>query len=199
MHINDILTYTKGPTSKKTIRPFGAVAEECSAYLRESAGRPLYRSFVTHSSPLIDNLYKVKVRHKKTIEPTLTELYSDAFVPKLRERAVFTYGAPRKLELNEQQYYVFPKNGYRYLYSKEVTDSNDDYKQVLDALIETVEYDRAYEIIADMLKFTYSNTNLLEGIQENAEILFYNIPYFYAIPTRPFSTYTDVLQLIHGE
>jgi asparagine N-glycosylation enzyme membrane subunit Stt3 len=199
MHINDIVVYTRGSAPKPVIRPFGIVAQECSQYLKESNGRPLYRSFNTHSSPITDNLYKIKVRHKKATETALTEMYSNALVPKLRERSVFTYGTLREAKEGEAQYYVFPKDGYKYLYSKEITDSNDEYKQVIDTLIETVSYDRAYEIVTEMLKFTYSNTNLLEGIQEDAEILFYNIPYFYAVPVQSCSSYEEVLKKIRGE
>lgn len=199
MHINDIVVYTKRSTPTQVIRPFSVISRECSQYLKESSGRPLYRSFTTQSNPIMENLYKIKVRHKKTTEPTLTEMYSEALVPKIRERSVFTHGTPRASQQNETQFFIFPKDGYKYLYSKEITDSSDDYKQVIDALIETVSYDKTYEIVTDMLKFTYSNKNLMEGIQEDAEILFYNIPYFYAIPTNSCSSYEEVLKKIHGE
>lgn len=197
MNIRDILTTNTWNTPRSDT--FSIISQECSQFLKEAAERPLYKSIKTSSPPIAPNLYKIKVRHKKPAEPTLTELYSVAFTPKLREKALYAYSDKTVCEDQNSLCYIFPVNGYHYLYSKEVSKSSDEYKQVIDTLIQSVEPSKAYDIVTEMLKFTYNNSALVEGIESDAEIMFYNVPYFYAVEANAFTTYSQVLSLIKGD
>lgn len=192
MNISDVLKQSTWNTLDVRANHFAVIKQECSQFLRESSGLPIYKSITTASTPIAPDLYKIKVRHKKADNTPLTQAYNTAFVQNLREKAVFTYSNISLCE-QENSCYIFPKNGYKFLYSTEITRSNEEYKDVLNTLIENVDIDKAYTIITDMLKFTYTSTNLYEGIQSEAELIFYHLPYFYAVPTIRYPNYTEFI------
>lgn len=179
------------------ISPIGAketsvIQTECSAFIRESGCLPLYKLLPTD----YNNFHKVKVRQQKKRDQ-ITEAFDKAFGSKyynFRQRAVFTYPEkpiPRK---GYEPFYIFPINGFKYLYSKEVTNSSDNYQQVINTLFEQLEdNNKAIEIVTDILKYTYCRNNLIEGIISNSEIIFYGIPYFYAVRSSLFPVYKKII------
>ncbi len=78
------------------------------------------------------------------------------------------------------------------MYCTEVTHSTKDYQQVFDSLFEQFESEKAEQLIHDLLKFTYTRENLIEGIERQVEIIFYNVPYYYAARVNTFE-YDDLL------
>lgn len=173
-------------------RELATIKTECSQFLKESAGLPLLKPL-----PLAYNtLHRVKVRlHKRT--DTLGEVFNRAFEErfnKLRQRAIFTYASAPQLTEDQETYYVFPTNGYKYLYSKEVTNSSADYKKVIDTLSESFDDSAtASDIVTDLLKFTYTSDKLYEGIAASAEVILYGIPYYYAVKVSATNGYTQLL------
>lgn len=196
MNISDLLrtsTHTP-PQIKKSI--FSDIRLECSSFINESANMPIFKNIQTASDPIAPNVFKIKVRHKKTENNVIHQAYNTAFTTNIREKAVFTYSNVALCEQTSDLCYVFPKDGYKFLYSKEISHSNEEYKDVLDTLIESVDIDKAYTIITDMLKFTYTSTNLKEGIQSESEILFYHLPYFYAVSVNRYPNFPELITKI---
>lgn len=197
MNISDVLTSNKWSTPKENNNPYGIILDECSNFISESQGNPLFKNLPPPSNYVAPGTFRVKVRHKKNNE-IITELYSAALVPNVRERSIFVHGTKQEQTKNEQPFYVFPRNGYKYLYSCEVHESSEEYKEILDTLVETVGSERAYGIITDMLKYTYSNNNLSEAVQQGVEIMFYGIPYYYAVAIEAFPDYSELIRKIRG-
>lgn len=162
------------------IQEVQTIKRECSQFLTESAGFPLLKALPT----TYFNFHKVKVRLQKR-KDEVTDVFERAFGSEfvnLRQRAVFAYAAEPMLTEETDKFYVFPVNGYKFLYSKEVTNSGHDYKTVIDTLVEQFEDPaEASNIVTELLKYTYSSDSLLEGMRADSEIILYGIPYYYAI------------------
>lgn len=177
MFLNDILNRKK-QTSPITL--------ECDQFLTMSEGYPLLRNL----PKTYDDFYKVKVRKRK-IKDRFTKTFNEAFddIPDLRQRAIFAYD--NITETGQQEpFYIFPINGFKFMYSHEVTNSKDDYKQAFELIIE---YVGDKTVMEQLLKYTYTDTNLVEGITHGSEIIIYNIPYFYAIRASTITNYTDLI------
>jgi hypothetical protein len=159
---------------------FSAIINECSQFIEESGGSPLFRALpVTYP-----DMHKVKVRKKKT--NSINESFDRAFNeyhPLLRQRAVFTHGSVSDivLERDTEPFFVYPIDGYKFMYSVNVTNSSQQYQQVFESIIDTVGDTNGPSTISDMLKFTYVHDHISEGIASGAEIVLFNIPYYYAI------------------
>lgn len=166
------------------------VAEECSTFLCESQDSPVFKALPTTYS----DFQKVKVR-KHRGQTKFSQTFNDAFVDDirdLRQRAVFVNSQIVEATHDHDLFFVFPRNEYKFMYCTEVTHSNNDYQQVFDSLFEQFDDDKAEQMIHELLKFTYTKENLFEGIQKQVEVLFYNIPYYYAARTDVFE-YDELL------
>ena len=123
--------------SKTTAEPLHTIKTRCSDFLDESLGIPLLKSLPSSYK----NVQKVKVRKKKSTNSQLSETFNDAFNEewyKLRERAVFANGESsfHNTKKDQDDFYIFPIDGFQYMYSIEVQNSNQDYKTVFDAVYE---------------------------------------------------------------
>ena len=94
---------------------------------------------------------------------------------------------------NVEPFYVFPANGFKFLYSKEVDNSTENYKQVFESILDTVGEASGKDIFTDLLRFTYISENLANGIESGAEIIIYGIPYYYAIRESQIDNYDELL------
>lgn len=171
--------------------PFTLLHADCSQYIEESQGVPLLKALPSN----YPSIHRVKVRQQKRTDP-VTHVFNEAFsdVRNLRQRAVIAYTNPTVQE-GQEPFYVFPINGYQYLYSKEVQNSSSDYKQVIDTVFEQfTDQAHAAEILTDIVKYTYTNSKLVEGITAGAEIIFYNIPCFYAVKQSAFPDYKHIIK-----
>lgn len=163
---------------------------ECHQFLKESNGHPLYKLLPCS----YHDFQKVKVRQRK--KDFVAEVFNRAFheVNNFRQRAVFTYGSKMEISGDLEPFFVFPIDGYKFVYCKEVQNSSENYRRVLDTLFENIENSSApVEIVSDLVKLTYVRTSLIEGISSGAEIIFYNIPYFYVVRGSLFQQYTKLL------
>lgn len=167
----------------------------CSQFLTDSVGSPLYRSLPTSYS----NFHKVKVRAKKSASSLVGQVFNKAFesdYTNITQRAVFLHPSPRFMTESTEPFYVFPINGFKFLYSKEVRDSSCDHDHVINTIFEEFTDGSATDIASDLLKLSYTGTNLIEGISADAEIVVYGIPYFYAIRTSIYPDYQRLLSRI---
>jgi len=92
-----------------------------------------------------------------------------------------------------ESFYVFPINGFSFLYSKGLQNSSENFREVLNTLSENVH--GALEITSDLIKYTYTNNNLVEGIMSESEIIFYGIPFFYALRVADINSYAKLITI----
>lgn len=176
------------------VREVQLIKSECSQFLKESASLPLLKTLPN----TYYNFHKVKVRLQKR-KDSVTEVFERAFgqtFVNIRQRSVFAYPSPQPIAEGVDQFYIFPVNGYKFLYSKEVTNSSSDYKRMVDTLFEQFEdQNKASEMVSDLLKYTYSSASLHEGIVSDSEIILYGIPYYYAVRVDACQGYSSLLGL----
>ena len=165
---------------------------ECSEYLEESKGYPLFKNLPVE----YDDIHKVKVRQRKRND-NFTKTFNEAFteVPNLRQRSIFTNGEMTfiKEDGKREPFFIFPINGYKYKYSPEVTNSKEDYQQAFDVILEQIDEPN---VLKDILKYTYISENLSQGISQGSEIIFYGIPYYYAVRVSSIDTYEQFVEKI---
>jgi len=187
MRINDLYENTE------STKEFQLLKKNCSQFFAESNDQPLLKNLSFSLEPF----HKVKVRKRKGEVGDFSETFNEAFEtqhPGLRQRAIFANGLTTfQPVLNEEvaPYYIFPIDGYKFMYSKEVTNSGHEYKQVFETLFEQFGEEKGNEVLADLLRFTYTSKNLYEGIESGSEIIIYGIPYFYSYSV-------DYLNLLGG-
>lgn len=130
-----------------------------------------------------DGFRKVKVRKKK-VKDLFEEQFNKSFFTEfneIRNRAVFVNGT-QPVSSDTELFYVFPINGYRFMYSPTVHDSTELYKDTFDKLIRSVG-DTGMDIFKEMLQLSYTYEDLQYGINQGCEVIIYDIPYYYAIRT----------------
>lgn len=155
------------------------INQECSLFLLESAGKPLVKALPRHA----DGFRKVKVRKKK-VKEVFEEKFNESFFTEfneIRNRAVFVNGN-QTITDDTELFYIFPIDGYRFMYSKEVIDSTELYKNTFDKLIQSAG-DTGMDIFKEMLQLSYTYDDLPYGIGKGCEIIIYDIPYYYAVRT----------------
>jgi hypothetical protein len=185
MHIAEVL-YTD-----VNLNQYKILKTNCSEFINESQQIPLYRSLPT----TLDEISRVKIRHKKK-NNALNDAFTEAFESKVRQRSIFASSVKPLREGKEEPYYVFPVNGYKYLYSNDIQNSQTEYNVVCEALFEHCGNDKvATELISDMLKISYHNDNLHEALISKAEILLYSIPAYYAVKASTID-YDELMHII---
>lgn len=169
------------------------IQDQCSQFLSEAGHRPLYRLLPISYC----DVQKIKIRTKKQVTE-MSGILNQAFNQKyanLAQRSVFSQS---KLPLKTEQYepfYVFPIDGFQYMYSREVQQSSVDYQDAITKIFETFpSVEQATNMVSDLLKFNYISTNLVEGIEAGAEIIIYNIPCYYAARVRCHPKYEKLVK-----
>jgi hypothetical protein len=157
------------------------ITEECSQFLQESNGFPLLKNLP------VDNhgFRKVKVRKKKKQQNVLIEAFNETFNnhSNLMERSIFAHGMNSFIPVCSDEvepFYIFPINGYKFLFAENVANTTEVYKTTLATLIENYG-EKGLKIFKEVLKYQYTFDNLIEGLATNSEIIIYDIPYYYAI------------------
>jgi hypothetical protein len=170
-------------------RSWFTIKTECSQFLNESGGLPVFR--VLPKS--YDTFQRVKVRHHNRSD-IVTRAFNTAFQNQAHNiipRGIFTQSVITESTATHEPFYVFPINGYKFFYSKGVQNSNLNFRDVISTLQENI--DGAFEITTDLIKYTYTQKNLIEGITSDSEIMFYGIPYFYAVRAGDVDNYTRLI------
>lgn len=153
------------------------IRKECSLFLLESEGKPLVKMLPSNS----DGFRRVKVRKKKNIDE-FEKQFNESFFTEfndIRNRAVFVNGSQPVSE-GVEPFYVFPLDGYRFMYSTEVHNSSELYKDTFDKIIEA-SGESGMEIFREVLQLSYSYSDLPYAIESGCEIIIYDTPYYYAV------------------
>ena len=189
MLIDDILRISCSPSESHII------SETCFDFLKESNGYPLFKNLPRN----YDDLHRVKVRLRKK-KDVVAESFNEAFKQirsQFQQRAVFADShKPQPTDIAEP-FYIFPLNGYKFMYNTEVSNSSKEYKNAFNTVFEQLgEKEEATHVLTDLLKYTYKSEDLKEGIKHGAEIVIYNIPYYYAVRCSKFKDYGELLTLL---
>lgn len=173
------------------------IKQQCTQFFEESAGLPMVKSL----PQIYEDFQKVKVRKRKRTN-TFSSMFNGAFkneINNLRERSIFANGLAA-LEHNimesAEPFYIFPIDGYKFLYSKEVEDSNKNYKQVFESILDQLGEQSGKDVVTDLLRFTYISENLAAGIESGAEIILYGVPYYYAVRESCIDNYDELLTVL---
>lgn len=180
MLVSDILSK---PTYNENV--WYSIRTKCSQFISESNGIPVFKKLQSSYG----TASKVKVRHTDTF--TTNSMLDEAFNDRIESTLVPVVTQPLDtINESDEWYYVFPVNGYRYLYS----DLLVDYRYHTNKLV-TKSIDRA--IIIDSLKESYIfNQNLSNGLNNSVEILFYNVPTFYVVSHKLQPEYKSLLSSV---
>lgn len=185
MLVTDILNINYAVSSKDVY----TIRTECSQFLRESAGLPVYRALPVN----YNTFHKVKVRFHKRSD-SVTEAFNKAFSNEVRNfvpRGIFAQSTITECDDQLEPFYIFPINGYKYAYSKGVKNSNIDFGSVMETL--TKNTSDAFDITTDLIKYTYTRNNLIEGIESGSEVIFYGVPYLYAVRVSDAGLYENLI------
>lgn len=158
------------------------LATECSQFLEASKGQPILK----YLPSLGQGFRKVKVRQKKCGDLFIRS-FNEAFLQERRnllQRSVITRGMSLPENIHNdtiEPFYVFPRNGFKFMYCQNPSVTTSEYKITLDKLIKSVGDDSGVTVFHEILKYQYEFDNLAHGIKSGGEVIFFNIPYFYAI------------------
>lgn len=183
MYVTDIFVNEKPEEKIQIIR------ERCSAFIVESNGLPLYKNLPS-SYP---DFHKVKVRHGKQHD-NMSKSMNLAFESQNKQftqRAIFASGTVPQAESTNETFYIFPIDGFQFLYNTEVKEATD--LKVFDSIFEQFGEKKGCALIADVLKFSYTTHNLQEGILHGSEIILYGIPFYYALRSSVVESYDTLL------
>jgi len=170
---------------------------QCTQFFQESGGFPM----VKYLPMVYEDFQKVKVRKRKHSN-TFSNMFNGAFKDEmrdLRERSIFASGVAtfeHNIMENAEPFYIFPINGYKFLYSKEVENSTENYRQVFESIFDQLGEQSGKDVFTDLLRFTYISENLALGIESGAEVILYGIPYYYAVRESLIDNYDELLTVL---
>lgn len=177
MRIDDLLNNSTGLSSGDIY----TIKSKCSHFINESQGLPVYKALPSS----YNSFQKVKVRHHSRHDD-VSEAFDGAF-NNIISRSIYTQSSYINETRGLEPFYVFPTDGYRYVYSKGVQNSSLNFRDIMETLNGNV--DDVVDITTDLIKYTYSKVKLVEGIISNSEIIFYGIPQFYAVRVTAIDSY----------
>jgi len=178
---------------------FAPIGESCQQFFEESDGFPMVKLLPKS----YDDFQKVKLRKRKNGD-SFAASFNEAFqheIYHLRERSLFANGEiylkdNHNLDDTVEPFYVFPIDGYDFIYSREIRDSAENYSTVFNEIFNQLGETSAEKVFADLVKFNYTSTDLREGLSSGAEIIVYGIPYYYTIRKTAVKDYEKLLTSI---
>lgn len=155
---------------------FHEIALNCQQFLEESENHPL----VKYCSRDYPDVHRVKVRKRKpkdNFSNAFNEVFYESY-PSLRERSIIINSVQSN---NTEPFFVFPSDGFKFIYSPMVKDSKMQYGNAFDDITSTLSEDGGKEVFQEMISYVYTDDSLQNAIVESSEIIVYNIPYFYVV------------------
>jgi len=174
---------------------FLRVQDECSRFVEESQGLPLYKNLPVAYS----DIHRVKMRKRRhNGSGTIPAEVLDKTRKNLLRQGLFAYGAPIAANEDVEPFYVFPVNGYQFMFCPEIRRLSEDCHVILSAISGAMNDKQGTDLMQDVIDFSYQRHDLIEGIRSGAEIIFYSIPNYYAFRVSAFNNYKDLLSSIGG-
>lgn len=155
--------------------------KECSQFLKESNNLPLLKNLRIED----DGFRKVKVRKKNT-NAIFIEAFNMSFSnhKNIFQRSIFANGEKSFTTSKDnhlEPFYIFPINGYQFVYNPIVSNALEQYKNDVTNLIEKVSIPVAVDMFSKVITQSYVGEDMARGINVGAEIIIYGIPYYYAV------------------
>ena len=175
---------------------FPTIKTECSEFINDSRGIPMYKMLPSHREPFI----KVKARHKKPKDLPLADAFNNAFsniYPNIFYRSIFCNTKEDNIN-GLEKYYVFPINGYKFLYCNSVKNTTEAYKSAMLGVLDIMVENEAISLLSTVLADDYINHDLHKALEKEYEVIVYNIPYFYAIKCSFFKEKDDYNLIIRN-
>lgn len=176
------------------------IVRECSDFLHDSEGHPLVK-FLSAAGP---DSRKIKIRKRKS-SSEFDESFNKVFInhPDLRQRCVFANGIRGltcvsenfSAEGNLDAFYIFPINGFKFIYSPNVYISSIQYKETLEMFIEVMGDGGAIPAFSEVLKYDYISEKFAEGLSLGSEMILYGLQYYYAIRKSTINSYSTLFSL----
>lgn len=171
------------------------IQKECSEFIENSKGNYAEKP-LTFDGRFIK---KVKVRKKKN-KDDFSSLFDQAFREKYRDimgRSIFCNGIHAEEIKSQEQFYVFPINGFSILYNPDV-DYYQEFMRIYQTLQNTMDTEVAKQTFIDMVEYSYTENDfeLSEALYSGNEIIFYGIPYFFAVKKDKHPDYSLLLKMI---
>lgn len=171
------------------------IVRECSDFLHDSKGHPLIK-FLSKEGP---DSRKIKVRKRKS-SSNFDESFNKVFInhPDLRQRCVFANGERTFADPPDdahEAFYIFPVNGFQFIYSPNVLNSSVQYKDTLEMFVEVMGCVDAVAAFSEVLKYDYTSTKFAEGLSLGSEMILYGLPYYYAIRKSIINSYSTLFSL----
>jgi hypothetical protein len=158
------------------------ITDNCSSFLKESNGTPILRNLPKN----YNGFKKVKVRKQK-IRNHLDAIYNSAFdyYDNIKQRCVIVHTLNNLPcpEENAEPFYIFPIDGYKFIFSQNVQNSNKMYFDMYKKLNQDIGNKSTENIMKDVLKYDYNDNDkdMSFALKNDCEIIIYGIPYFFAI------------------
>ena len=171
------------------------IVRECSDFLKASDGIPLVRQLPVEGP----TERRVKIRKKRSVTP-FDEAFNSVFSehPDVRQRCVYANGDHTQplFDPTMEPFYIFPKNGFKYMYSTSVTDSARQYGATYDALNQVMDSPASvYQTIGEILLFDYRTYDLRVALESGCEIIIFGCSSYYAIARRAVKSYSTLFSL----
>lgn len=152
------------------------ITNECGQFLELSNQKPLVKMLPIQG----DGFRRVKVR-KKDWDSSFVSSFNNAFndYKNLLQRSVLAKAQP-DIEPNKEAFYIFPTDGFRFMYSLSNESSKNHYEQLFIKLTECVK-EKSVDIFMDVVRSQYLTENIEVALDNNYELIIYDIAYYYAI------------------
>jgi len=167
--INNAMKFNQLYHNPKYSEMESVIADSCSTFIHESMGTPVFKLL-----PRKEIYEKVKIRVKSQTIPNANVRDAAFNVKQFDNRSLEVFTTSAASHDGMGLYYIFPVNGYKFIYNTKVDDIVDSCKKLATILPDK-------EIITEVLRYSYNHDNLLNGLEYANKIKFFNIPYFYAI------------------
>jgi hypothetical protein len=160
------------------------LSEECSEFIKESFPYPLLKTLPVTK----DGFIKLKIRHKKNKKYLSSKTFNifNSALEKYHTNITFKalYGYPieavetlSESESTRELFYIFPTNGYKYIYNPNVKSSFAAYNDALSKL----QGNNLETAFKEILQESYVDKDLKNAMISGSEVIFFNISHYYAI------------------
>jgi hypothetical protein len=156
---------------------------ECSDFLSDSNNIPMYKHL-----PDNKDQDKVKIRLKSKIEPYYNHIDKGLNFKNFNNRSLKCYMDIGKPIPGYIPYYIFIPDGFQFIYT--IDNRTIDLASIFLELSNKL--DNSGDTFEELLKYYYNFKKLETGLKSNAEIIFYDIPYYYCIKAD--KPYKDIIK-----
>lgn len=146
------------------------INEECGEFLKQSNGNYLIKNLPRNYMGF--TRVKVRLSRKRT---QFIEDFNRAFDDKRKEfygSSIFAYSRKELLveEEGKEPFYIFPIDGFKHIYNPLVSNVEDE-----------LNCPELKGMVTELLDISYVTEPLHKALSNSCEIIFYNIPYYYAV------------------